>query len=536
MRRRSEQQSEVTTLSPSVRAFGGRLALAIPFVALPVFAIRFVRLPVATKMSYVPDDAFYYMQLGSEFQRSGRWSFDRGRTLTSGFHPLFGYLNAIIERWLVDRSDAALDTRLTFHALLATATTLAALALLASTGHRAFPRGLLAALLFVGCAGGVFLLPFQAMEWPYAVLGGALLSRAIVARRARWTALAIVFGCTCRSDFVLAGGCLALAIFSADPRLRDPSTRTRLLAAVAGSAVGALVTTIHAWAASGHLVQSSARMKAHWGAVVGYQPLYGLEPASYAFSPGFLFTRVLDFGPVTLLPLAVGLGVLAWYARKAVARRGCHGVVLFRWSALCAIAYPIAYGMIGTAAQCWYSAHFFAPLFLLVAAIVDASTDRVRSIAVAGGALLAAVNAWDAMRPPWSAEDAIMLARSVGNIRSITVAAAWNAGTRNFLGGEKLVNIDGLVNDDVYPYVVRDRVHCYLVHERIPFVVDDAAWLTPLRARYLGFANGLLRHALTRTDASQGSLTVWAVDLAELARDPACSEDLRPPRAREARP
>ena len=53
-----EQPAQVTTLSPSVRTFGGRLALAIPFVALPVFAIRFVRLPVATKMSYVPDDAF----------------------------------------------------------------------------------------------------------------------------------------------------------------------------------------------------------------------------------------------------------------------------------------------------------------------------------------------------------------------------------------------------------------------------------------------------------------------------------------------
>jgi hypothetical protein len=526
----------VTWLSPSVRALPRRAALAAPFVALPVFVARFVRLPVASKMSFVPDDAFYYMQLGSEFQRSGRWSFDRGRSLTSGFHPLFGYVSALVERCLVERSDAALDTRLTLHALLATAATLAGLAVLALTAHRVFPRGLLVALLFVGCAGGMFLLPFQAMEWPYAVLGGALLVRAIAARHPGWIAVAIVFGCTCRTDFVVAGACLALAILSTDPRLRDLPTRRRLVAAVAGSILGALVTAVHAWTASGHLVQSSARMKAHWGAVVGYQPLYGLEPASYAFSPAFLFTRVLDFGPVTLVPLAIGLGVLAWSARKAVARRGPAAVVLFRWAALTAMAYPVVYGTIGTAAQCWYSAHFVAALFVLVAAVVDASSDRVRSIAIATGVLLAAVNAWDAMRPPWNAPDAIALARSLGENGTIRVAAAWNAGTRNFLGGEKLVNIDGLVNDDVYPYVVRDRLHCYLVHEHIPFVVDDAAWLTPLRARYLGFANGKLRHALTRTEASRGTLTVWSVDLEELARDPACAEDLRPPRAREARP
>ena len=526
----------MTTRSPSVRALAGRLGHALPFLALPAFAVRFVRFPVATKMSYVPDDAFYYMQLGSEFQRSGRWSFDRGRTLTAGFHPLFGYLNAIIERWLVDRSDAALDVRFTVHAALATATTLGALALLAATAFRVFPHGVLAALLWVGCAGGVFLLPFQAMEWPYAVLGGALLARAIAARYAAWIAPAIVLGCACRTDFVVAGGCLAVAIYSTDPRLRHARARARLLAAIVGSALGALATTIHSWAISGHLVQSSARIKAYWGAVVGYQPLYGLEPASYALSPGFLLTRVLDFGPATLLPLAASVGVMAWSARRAVAQRGWHGVVLFRWGALCALAYPVVYGKIGTAAQCWYSAHFFTAFFLLVAAIADAATERTRSILVALGALLAVVNVWDARRPPWNATGALALARSLGDNTAVQIGAAWNAGTRNFLGGEKLVNIDGLVNDDVYPYVVRGRLHCYLVHEQIPFVVDDPAWLTPLRARCLGFSADWLRRAMTPTDASRGPLTVWAVDLAELARDPACSEDLRPLRAREARP
>jgi hypothetical protein len=512
------------------------LGHALPFLVLPAFAVRFIRLPVATKMSYVPDDAFYYMQLGSEFQRSARWSFDRGRTLTAGFHPLFGYVNALIERWLVDRSDAALDVRLTVHAALATAVTLGALALLVTTAFRAFPRGVLAALLFVGCAGGVFLLPFQAMEWPYAVLGGALLAHAIVARRPAWIAPAIVFGCACRTDFAVSGGCLAVAIFSTDPRLRHSRSRASLLAAIIGSALGALATTLHTWVISGHLVQSSARMKAHWGAVVGYQPLYGLEPASYALSPGFLLTRVLDFGPATLLPLAASIGVLAWSARRAVVQRGWHGLVLFRWAALCALVYPVVYGEIGTAAQCWYSAHFFTAFFVLVAAIADAATARTGSILVAIGALLAVVNVWDARRPPWNAKGVLASARALGDNAAIQVAAGWNAGTTNFLGGEKVVNIDGLVNDDVYPYVVRDRLHCYLVHEHIPFIVDDPAWLTPLRARCLGISSEWLRRAMTPTDSSPGTLTVWAVDLAELARDPACSEDLRPLRAREARP
>ena len=244
----------------SARTSAVRLGASAPFLALLAFAVRFVRLPVADKMSYVPDDAFYYMQLGAEFQRSGRWSFDRGRTLTAGFHPLFGYLNALLERHFIDRSDAALDARLATHAALATATTLAALAILARTSQRAFPRGVLSALLFVGCAGGTFLLPFQAMEWPYAVLGGALLARAVVARRASWIALAIVFGCACRTDFVVAGACLALAILSTDLRLARPPVRARFLAAALGTGLGAAAVAAPPGAVSGPLVQSSAPM------------------------------------------------------------------------------------------------------------------------------------------------------------------------------------------------------------------------------------------------------------------------------------
>jgi hypothetical protein len=219
-----------------------------------------------------------------------------------------------------------------------------------------------------------------------------------------------------------------------------------------------------------------------------------------------------------------------------VAERGEQAVVLFRWSALAAVAYPALYGRIGTAAQCWYSAHFFFALFFVVAAVADAAAPRARAILVAVGALFAAVAAWDARRPPWNAAGAIAEARSLADNPAILVAAGWNAGTTGFLGGEKLVNIDGLVNDDVYPYVVSDRLHCYLVHERIPYVVDDEAWLTPLSARYLGIENGRLRRAMTRTSASKGRLTVWRVDLAELARDPQCAYDLRPWRSRVARP
>jgi hypothetical protein len=513
-----------------------RYALGIPLAGLCAHAVRFLGLPVPDKLSFVPDDAFYYMQLGSEFARSRTWSFDRGRTTTTGFHPLFAYLSALVERVVRDRTDDALDVRLDTHALLGVGATAVSFVLLVGLTRRIFPRGALAATLIVGCAGGVFLIPLQAMEWPWAVLAGALCARAASAERAVWIVPALVFGCFCRTDFVVSGLCLALALFSVDVHLKSAWARQRLLATVGGTALGAALVTAHNLAVGGHLVQSSARMKAHWGAVAGYSIGYGLEPVSYAFSPAFLLTHVFDLGPATLFPLVLAVLFSGWLARARIRQFGAVQRTLFRFSVLAAAAYSLCYAALGTAAMCWYSANFLPALFLLVAALAEAMADAMRRSVVCLGAVLALVNVWDARRPIWNAHGVLAATKALRADGSIQLAASWNAGTLGFLGGEKVINIDGLVNDDVYPYVLRGRLHCYLVHENIPFIVDRADWVTPMRARYLGFADGRLLGAMARYDLGPRGPPAWRVDLAALARDPVCSEDLRSARSRAARP
>src|SRR5262249_37791037 len=137
-------------------------------LALVAYVVRFVRQPYGVKLSYVPDDAFYYFQLGREHARTGLWSFDRGQTLTSGFHVAHGWFVSFVERAFP--GDGALDLRISLYAAIGGLATATALGVAFIVAGRLFPAGRLAALLFVGGAGGIFMLPLQAMEWPLVVL------------------------------------------------------------------------------------------------------------------------------------------------------------------------------------------------------------------------------------------------------------------------------------------------------------------------------------------------------------------------------
>lgn len=510
------------------------MILALVLVVLAAYVVRFVRQPYGERLWYIPDDAFYYFQLGREHGRSGLWSFDGGQTLTSGFHLLHAWTASLIERFAP--GDARVDLRLSLYvAFGGVLTAFALLALSAATG-RLFPRGRRTALLLVGAAGGTFILPLQAMEWPLAVLASSLAVLGLASER-RWLFVAAMFvGPACRFDFVVVAGCLFLAALF-DARSLDTGRRRWLGAGLVASALGALCVTLHTYAINGHLLQGSARTKAFWGSIAGLQPLYGIEPGSYAFGPSLLLTRTLDAGPAILL-LPLGALIAGGFAlRQELAALPVRARLLARWGAITLVVLPMVYARID-GALCWYSANFVAPFFMVTAALAEAllrRRPRALPAATAVAALVAAVNAFDARRPIWPAGEFYQELRKLAADASVPRIASWNAGRIGYLGGARTIAIDGLVNDDVYPYLVADRIHCYLVHERVPVIVDQLAWFDS-RRRMLGGSDGRLRAALRRREIASSILEAYDVDLAALAADPACAEDLRPPRSRAARP
>jgi hypothetical protein len=54
-----------------------------------------------------------------------------------------------------------------------------------------------------------------------------------------------------------------------------------------------------------------------------------------------------------------------------------------------------------------------------------------------------------------------------------TPAGAWNAGIPGFFSHSRVVNLDGLVNDDIQPAIFANSVPCYLARNHLRSLVDQ---------------------------------------------------------------
>ena len=490
----------------------------VAVVAAVVQWVHFARMPLDAKLAYVPDDGFYYLQLAREFQRSGRWSFD-GESLTSGFHPLFGYLCAASERLF---GNTSIDARLCIHTAVATVLTCVSVLWMGRVMRRVFPAGVTLAVLFVGLAGAIMMCPLLVMEWPFVVVCATGAAWSFSERRERWLFAFVLVGCAARTDFPVNGAAIVVACVWAFWREREKAYMRLAGASALASFLGGALAAAHSYAISGHLLQSSARVKAHWGSVKGYSIASAADAAAYTLSPAYVLIRPLDLGPATVFAVFGLLAIVAFSVRNHLRTLATAKAALIVYSVTAIALFCVVYGTNSAAAMLWYSAEFWVPMFCLVAALASLLGARAKLGALVLGALCAAVNLVDGWRPTWREHAGVEDARVLRNDAAITRAGSWNAGWLAYAGGEKVVNLDGLVNDDIVDDIIHDRVHCFVAKKQLRYIVDWGNWLEPSKLKYLGVSNGKLVHAMKLEDHGFLGRVVWRVDLEELNADPSC--------------
>jgi hypothetical protein len=100
----------------------------------------------------------------------------------------------------------------------------------------------------------------------------------------------------------------------------------------------------------------------------------------------------------------------------------------------------------------------------------------------------------------------------------------WNVGILSYFEGGRVVNVDGLTNDDVVPYILRDRLHCYLLEHDIRHLLDwhDMVFCEgprcPPYPALGGYTSGVLARSLTvervipGTEQRKNPLQLYSVD------------------------
>jgi len=468
----------------------GRALFVVCFLLATWHFFRVVTAPLLLIVQYLPDDAFYYLGISRNLGLLGKSSFDGGQTLTTGYHPLWAWAcqflgwtggyqpmrmlrEMIVLSGVLSLGVAAVAGRLAWGKAT---TTLPIIALL------------LTSFSFLNSS-------ISAMEWCLVIVISAAtlwLMLGVPTRRVDLTLAGLaslgVLGSLARSDFGgQAAGYLAAAIFlwllRRDRRYLLPS-----LVLALGACFGLGLATWRDYNISGEWLQSSAHMKQLWGKSWGTSPLpfFWVLLRTLVYLPSQHKSIVNDLAhssrghALVLFLLLAGLAALVYIfwrfgpsaLRKARAEVNPCDLFLGVSGSLILLLYTAVYSLNSLAMQAWYSAEVTVALGVLLSLLMaKARQARMVTTACATVSILAIANMaiYTLSNPIYSNQkDYISKAEGAKQAFGDASIGVADAGIFNFVYGGRIVNLDGLVNDEIVRYAP-DRLPCYLADKHIQY-------------------------------------------------------------------
>ena len=468
------------------------IGVAYVFVLTAFQFVVFANMNSDARVQLIPDDAYYYLVLARNFAESGRWTFDNGNSTATGFHLLHAYALSLLYL-LFKPSQSGFETLL---AGLSTFLVLCSGAIASIAVYRA--KSMAGGLLLILFGTSIMLKrnELSGMEWPWVVLIAALYAVLLATpRRGRTGRLhggiffAGMFGSLARSDFGLFPATLMLLALIQYPFCRDRPLLTKAVSGFLGACLGVLAVFLHCYLVSGHFLQSSARMKAFW-------------PHDPHESLTWIFHFILEFfgepggfwSPTVFLTLCVLLisilaGVKELYGAsgdsgKEPVRNGClarnPSAFFVLWAGgLTTVALYILFYTRSAVVQPWYTANLAVPVFLAVAAPFLSGrifVERELCVCLVLAVLLGRQIEMGDYQDRYIGWKWQILSKRAGdflaNLPGGGRVGCWNAGVVSYYSGREVINLDGLVNDDILPYVKSNALLAYIDEKHIRFIAD----------------------------------------------------------------
>lgn len=464
-------------------------------------------------MRDVSDDEFYTLNVALHFSTGSGVTFD-GESLTTGFHPLYFLVLSALHRLTHPSNETFFwqSLRLKFGLYFAAA---GCFLLIAWTACRSKWFAYLLGMIW---GAAMLLQPYlqylalSGLEQLMAVVFFLLLLIWLVdvTRHAGressvyWCMGGLLLALTflSRTDTVVLVPLVGLYFFwqrLASPRPRsagplasllDWTFLRRMLLFFGTAGIAVTVWFVFIYAETGTLVQNSGAVKM-WRA--GYYRLTLAQhlavAISFQYRPWWSF---ISREIVVLVPLLLVLpGMVLW----AVASNGSRernqprdpSRSLWPLALLC-VAYPIllglAYGWITNSPRPWYFGSPIVALFAssLLAAISVLDQDRMPAVRAAPAVMMGCAVAWlylvhptpnrhlNNARHQIEMYDASIWMRT--HLPEGARVGAWNSGIYGFFSGHTVINLDGLINNEILPVLLNGTLSEYILSKRLHYLVD----------------------------------------------------------------
>jgi len=457
----------------------GPVSVSCVIAALAIIHyVWLIFIPHKVLVCFIADDAFYELQIARHFLSSGKWSFDGGYSTTTGFHLLNVYLMSLFPG-LLARPWLAIK----FWMAVGLALSILSVFIITNFVYEKFGAFALVPAFLVLTAPSFTLQSTGLLEYPYVILMAALYVSAIFLRRGEHRSMLLgIFllgfaGSIARSDF----GGLPLAIFLTCSIAffwnRHSEYLLKSSCGLAGASVGLAVVFLHTFLFSGHFLSGSAMIKALWGSRLGYspsRPIWTLiqTMTSSGRTSKFIFRLSILAAMVRLCATALGMSDDTNIEPERE-ELGGNDSKLLAGAGVCAIVlYLLVYGA-DPALQPWYTASFAIPVLLVLGPAAQAASRATRAYVVGVVALLVVVNIPSTYDPTWNPQRYMLeMAEYLQDHPPAGRMGGWNTGIVGFFSDGKIVNLDGLINDQIYPDVREGKVEQYIDRAKIKYIVD----------------------------------------------------------------
>lgn len=476
----------------------------------------------------IADDAFYYMEMARHRAEDGFWTFD-GTSPATGFHFLYGYFLVSIYKILGDLSwrDLYLLVGILSSVFISVSAYLVSISAARSFGRESTLLAVTPFLTFPSLMLGTAMME----SWLVLFFSAATIYGLTVDRnpsRLGGTVLLVIgmLGSMSRTDYGMLPGVAFSVLLLSYPVFKGPALKRSLLILV-GAILGlAVVLGQNLWI-SGQLSQASAQTKFFWSSVVGHNASPAISLVDAIVIP--FASSVND--EIELAVLMAALFSLAYFYYSFRIRRPREPEQFFPPFLMVSICLVVVLGYIAfyrhnsQALQTWYAANFIGPIGIIMSGIAFMTlTKRLGLVALLGLCVYGVAGASKVLYAPWPHQAGMMRAGLF--LRDYDPGAtygAWNAGTIGYFSRVGVVNIDGLTNDEVVPFVKDNALFDYISKRGIDYLVDYPVMLNdPNRRARGGYQDARVDRCLRPVEVIDGDSPRFAgseLTIFEVKRD-----------------
>ncbi len=455
-------------------------------IHIAMFDLVIITSEDSLQVQYTPDDAYYYLSLAKNFANLGIWTFDSGHSLTSGFHLLWAYLLSTV--YII--TNPSLSAFVQYGVILSSLLTIISLLISWKVGLSFEKPFYMLLLALIASSRNFVYNSVSVMEWPLAILFSLLYciqyKRSFNSSNLRHNAIVLfilgLVGSLSRSDF----GLLPLFLFVSSLLIFLLGRKNRIIPSfwgLVGALGGIFLTLGHNYLFTGDYLQSSARMKTYWTQIYGYnmdvvrllRTILGLDRVD-------LKLFMVIFGIVSLFLLAI---IIAKQRKRNIFS---FEDIAYQWSlfiaaTLCVVGYTLFYLLNGSV-QPWYSANLVIPVFLILLSISVYVVEIFGNSSIGGmilsGFVIVIIFTNSISLYPikttnsiWPHQSGMLEAgKYLAEQEFDGLIGSWNAGIIGYYQGGSVVNLDGLVNNEVYEYAISNDLPSYISSKGIRYIID----------------------------------------------------------------